>query len=534
MTFWPAVCYCRHCRERFGKEVGKELPRVVNWEAPDWVTFQRKREDWLVEFAGVLTAAVKAIKPRVSVEHQASTYASSWRLGVTHKLAEHCDFLQGDFYGGPLEGSFARKLFHNLTRNRPGGFETSIGADLRNFTALKPLELMQTKAAAALADASAFIFIDSIDPVGTLNRAAYERMGRVFGESSKYEPYLGGDLCQDVAVYLSTESKCDLADNGQAVDGKLSGRTPHVEAAFSAAKTLIEKNVPFGVITKKNIGQLARHQVVVLPNVLMMDREEADAIRDYVRKGGSVYASKWTSLITKDGRRQPDFLLADVFGVSWKGETREKFSYIAPTSGSEPFFVQYTARHPMGLYGSQMVVEAGPGVEVLGTLVLPYTDPDDPLRYASIHNNPPGIYTGRPALVLNSFGRGKAVYASGDLENVDPNRFLSVNREVFYNLLLSISKPFTFESNAPKPVEVTAFHQKARRRFIISLVNFQAELPNIPVSGIQVRFRLGRRRPKALLLLPDERNVSFRAEAGCVEFRVPRFQTLAMLALDYE
>ena len=35
-------------------------------------------------------------------------------------------------------------------------------------------------ASAAIADAAAFIFIDAIDPVGTVNPNAHERMGRIF------------------------------------------------------------------------------------------------------------------------------------------------------------------------------------------------------------------------------------------------------------------------------------------------------------------------------------------------------------------
>src|SRR6516225_8166251 len=31
MTFWPGVCYCKHCRERFAREVGGEIPTTINW-----------------------------------------------------------------------------------------------------------------------------------------------------------------------------------------------------------------------------------------------------------------------------------------------------------------------------------------------------------------------------------------------------------------------------------------------------------------------------------------------------------------------
>ena len=173
MTFWPGVCYCRHCRRRFAEEVGGDLPEIVNWEDPRWVAFQRGRERWLIEFATMLTTAVKSIKPHLSVEHQASTFPSTWQFGVSYALAKQNTFLQGDFYGDIAQGSFARKLFYNLTEHLPGGFETCSSVDLANYTALKSEELLLCKASAALADGCAFIFIDSIDPEGTLNPAVY-------------------------------------------------------------------------------------------------------------------------------------------------------------------------------------------------------------------------------------------------------------------------------------------------------------------------------------------------------------------------
>lgn len=34
MTFFPEVCYCASCRERYKKETGKELPRKIDWKDP--------------------------------------------------------------------------------------------------------------------------------------------------------------------------------------------------------------------------------------------------------------------------------------------------------------------------------------------------------------------------------------------------------------------------------------------------------------------------------------------------------------------
>ena len=537
MTYWPTVCYCRHCRNRFASEVGGKLPTIINWEDPRWTKFQRRREVWLTEFAKLLTSTVKAIKPHASVEHQASGYPGNWVRGVDETLAAQNDFLQGDFYGDALQGSFVRKLFYNLSENLPYGFETSVMVSIPNHTAKKPVDLLRAKAYASLADGGAFIFIDAIDPVGTLNQTVYEHMAKIFDETKAYEPYFGGRLCQDVAIYLSTWSKCDFSDNGKSVDDQLSRflerhpslskKMPHVDAAVSVCKACRNHHLPFGVITKRNLGDLARHRVLVLPNVLMMDEEEADAVREYVRNGGTLYASKYTSLITKEGERLKDFRLADVFGVSYVGETKEQYTYIAPTDDAKQLFAGYSPKYPLGVDAAQLKIKAHAGSRVLGTLTLPYTDPADMDRFASIHSNPPGIATDHPAVVMNQFGKGKAVYVAGELENSD------LYLDTVAGLIGMLSGEFCFEVQAPSSVEVTLFDQEEKNRYLINLVSFQKELPNIPVEGITVKVKTEGKKVARLISLPDETNLDYASKNGWTSFAVPRLENFVMLAMDF-
>ncbi|MCE2488762.1 MAG: beta-galactosidase trimerization domain-containing protein [Anaerolineae bacterium] len=529
MTFWPGICYCPHCRQRFMQEVGGELPTVIDWFDPRWARFARKREEWLVEFAALCTDAVRAVDPAISVEHQSSTFAHPWRFGVTTPLAAQTDFLQGDFYGDILQGSFVRKLFHNLSPNRPGGFETSVSATLSNYTALKDEALLRCKAYAALADGCAFIFIDSVDPVGTINPLAYQRMGRIFEETQACEPWLGGELQQDVAIYVSTESKGDFADNGKSVGeaADLHSRAPHVEAALGACQALIEHNIPWGVITRNDLDRLDRHAMIVLPNVLMMDAQECAAFREYVRGGGKLYASRYSSLVTSDGHYLEDFMLADVFGAQYAGETVESFTYIAPAPGHEPLFGEgYSRSHPPGLDDRQIRIVARPEAQVPGELVLPWTDPADPWRFASIHNNPPGRFTGQAAILHNYYGAGQAIYVAGDIESSENCH------DLFINLLLRMQPAWSFASDAPRAVEISLFHQPDESRWLINLINFQQALPNIPAREIQVRLRVPQR-PLRLLQQPAGRELPFESHGDGVSFTLPELETFAMLTLEY-
>ncbi|MEM3645044.1 MAG: beta-galactosidase trimerization domain-containing protein [Candidatus Bathyarchaeia archaeon] len=524
MTFWPTVCYCKHCQEKYSEEVGGEIPRIVNWLDQKWVTFQRKREKWLIDFAALITSTVRRIKPEVTVEHQSSTYDKSWLLGVTQKLSEQCDFLQGDFYGGLLEESFACKLFHNLTKNKPCAFETSSNVSLTDHTTLKPKELLELEAYAAIANGAAFVFIDAINPDGTLNESVYYTMREIFEEIEKYEKYLGGEPIADAAIYFSTESKFDLADNGKNVM-EASQKMPHLESALNVAESFIRNHIPFTVITKKNLGSLSSYKVLVLPNVLMMGEEEAEAFREFVKNGGVLYASKHTSLIRKDGK-MGDFLLSDLLGVSYLGETKESFTYISPIGKGEEVLLGYSSKYPLSIYGSQLKVEAREGAEVLGKIILPYTDPADTKHFASIHSNPPGKITNYPAIILNNYGKGRAIYITGDLERV------KYHQNTFIRLIrLLYPKSFSFESDAPGFVEMTLFDQKNHGRYIITLLNLIEEC--IPIRGINVKIALNGKKPERLLKLPEEKELNYKEEEGRIEFNAAELKRFAAFALNY-
>ena len=184
----------------------------------------------------------------------------------------------------------------------------------------------------------------------------------------------------------------------------------------------------------------------------------------------------------------------------------------------------------MTISGSQVKVKANKGAKVLATITLPYTDPKDIDRFASIHCNPPGFSTGYPSVVLNEYGKGKVVYVAADLEiaKQEPHRL------IFTKLIKMLcSKPLSFETDAPKSVEITLFHQQDKKRYLINLLNFQAELPNIPIEGIKVRIRLDKKEPKRLIKLPEGKELAYETTKGYVEFISPRIETFLMFALDY-
>jgi hypothetical protein len=522
MTFWPGVCYCPSCRERFAQEVGGEMPTIIDWQDARWLAFQRKREEWLREFAAFATSTARRYRPDITVEHQSSVFTHNWMLGTTLGLAEHNDYLGGDFYGGFAQQSFICKLYDSVTPNRPFEFMTSrCYPGLVDHTTLKSKEMLELHTYLALAHNGAFLFIDAIDPVGTLNPKVYETMGQIFGQSKDYEPYLGGSMCQDVGVYFSLDSKMDFADNGKQVDAS-GRRMPHLDAALGAARTLRESHIPFGVISKSNLKDTSPYQVLILPNVLMLSEEEVEDIRRFVADGGGLYAS---------GGASPP-LLDQVFGVSLEGETEERVTYIAPTpKGRTLVMADVDPSYPLAVFQPQAKARASDRDEVLATLTLPYTDPADGARLASIHSDPPGATTDYAAVVYRAYGKGRAMWVSAPLETAEQ----SPHRRVFAQMIRELAtKPFSFEAHAPSAVEVTLFHQPDKKRFLVNVVNEQEQLPPIPVSNVTVRVRTNDRKAARAALLPDDKPLPFVARGDYVEVTLPELNIFQMLMVAYE
>lgn len=524
MTFWPWLCFCEHCQQRFDAEVGGEIPKTINWLDEKWVAFQRRREAWLVEFARIATDTVRQHKPKTTVEHQASTFPLNWMFGVTAPLAAQNDFLQGDFYGDQLQGSFVRKLLENLTPRRPFGYETSFSVNLADHTARKPTALLEAKASAAIADHAAFIFIDAIDPVGTVNPNPHERMGQVFEKLMPYYEHLGGERIRDVAIYYSPESKFSFSGNGRPVSNPDTSDS-HTTAAMQAARRMIEAHIPLGVVTKMDLfAGLNDIPVLILPNINMLSASEADNLRDWVAEGGRLYASGATSIVDPQGRQSRDFLLGDVFGSSleeaiWSDRPR----YLAPTDAGSKHFVDFDANYPAFVTSFGMRIKAREGAQVLATTTKPWPAPDA-TKFASIHSNPPWEKTDEPEIVRNSFGRGEVIYSASPIELVE------TLGDTFTNLIRELLPQQRMQVDAPKCVEATLFDQPDRKRSVLSLVNFQKDLPNIPVEGVRVTLNLGRE-VHGVTLLPGNDAIPIERNGSLVTFKPPRLETLQMFAV---
>lgn len=125
MPFWSEVCYCPSCKKKYFERTGKEMPTVIDWYDEEFKKFQEIREEWMAEFTMLSTKAVKGINPEVTIEHNMSPASAPWQFATTDLVADACDYVGGDLYGGFLEQSFICKYYRNLSKTLPFVYITS-------------------------------------------------------------------------------------------------------------------------------------------------------------------------------------------------------------------------------------------------------------------------------------------------------------------------------------------------------------------------------------------------------------------------
>jgi hypothetical protein len=337
--------------------------------------------------------------------------------------------------------------------------------------------------------------------------------------------HLGGERVEDIAIYYSLESKFNMSSNGRPAGNPDTSDT-HTQSSMQVASRLIRSHLPFGVITKKSMMELGRFKVLILSNVHMMDQDECDQIRQWVQSGGKLIATGGSSLVTKQGKKLDDFMLSDVFGVSIvKEDWSDRKHYLSPTSSGGDIFPEFSELYPAFTSGIGFEVRAHESASVLATTTLPWPRQDNS-RFSSIHSDPPWKKTLQPEIVQNRFGKGESIYCASLVENMENAG------SAFVQLVRRLHADYRFEVDAPGCVEATLFRQEDRKRYLLSLLNFQQELPNIPISDIRCRLNL----PDTIGVvrhLKDGAEITALRTGSSLEFTAPRLETLSLFELTW-
>ena len=517
MTFWPGICVCPSCRTKYLAETGQEIPRTIDWRSEEWIRFQRFRERSMAAFAQQITASIRSRKD-MTVTHQTSTIMHGWMQAYTLGIAEACDYTSGDFYGGKYQHIIGSKVLAAASRNQPYEFMTSRCVNLRDHTSMKSEAELTAEAATTLANAGAFFFIDAINPDGTLEREVYERLGAVTGKLrpftqtvKRHQPVIAADTAfyYSSAAYVDENANTDIMSPG--------GGKPAVDEMHGTSIVLTRSHIPFRAVTSAT-EDYSGLNTMIMNNVMYTTQAENERLRTFVTNGGTLIATGMTSLYEPDGTSTGDFGLADVFGVSYAGAKAKRFHYLS-----------FSARRWLVSSHAGAPLVKADGARVLAQIVEPLFDPDAE-QYASIHSNPPGVATAYAGLTVHAFGKGTCVYLSSPVLSLQQDA-----QQTFGAWLFREYSPsgIVLDTNAPPCVEITVNRSTTANAYLIGFVNYQRELPNVPVRDITVTLRLpGVSTPTACTRVSDAMPMDVELRDGALVLEVPCLETLEMIEVN--
>ncbi len=504
MPFWAQTCYCPHCQAKYRAVKGEDIP--TNYHDPRFIGFMRLREQWTEEYIAKITAHVRKLRPRMSVEYNVA-YQALNALGIigSEVINRHADYAAGDIYRNFATHSFACKLYHTVTPNQPFEYMTGrCDPSLKCHTLMKSPDKLRLSMLLTVAHHGANFVIDAIDPVGTVDSRVYDRIGELYRETELYEPYMAcGDLVADVGLFYSLESR-SLYDTSD---------TCHYNAVINTATILAQHHVPYGIVTQATVDRMGRYKAVILPNPVRLTAETVAALQAYVEQGGILYFS---------GGKQPE-LIENLLGGKVTGET-EGNAYAAPSADFETLMGGFNAKYPLPLNKAVPTVEGIDSAHVLATVTLPYQSEE--YSFSSIHSNPPGEPTDYPAVAVVPYGKGKVVWCAGVPEGGKPLAY----HTVLLNLLRYAGlEHLSVNTDAPASVELVTFADE--KQILVSIVH----VTDNEVSDIQCPFTISvtcDRMPQRVTLAATGEEIPFAFYNRQVTFLTQDLHIFDMYCLD--
>lgn len=529
MTFWPIICTCNSCHERYLTETGADIPRIINWNDPAWVKFQRARERWLGNFAEEITLFIKKQKNNISVTHQFSPVLLGWRLGQSPAISAASEYCSGDFYGGKYQQRIATKTFAAFTQNTPFEFLISRCVDLKDHTSSKSEAEMLCSSSTTLANGGACCFIDAINPDGTLDAPFYNTLNKINGIVKPFKQKLAElrpALLSDVGLYFSMSSAVNETTNGlhllsdRASIGNMDSlcEVRNINELIGTSVALNRANIPYQVVTEKTVD-FSAFQTIIINNAFFMSKEEVDRIRNFVFNGGTLIATGKTSLCDLDGNTNNEFALTDVFGVSYTNKMSKRVNYLAEYESGVSILCNDCAP-----------LVTATTAKALAYVAEPYFDSDDIEHYASIHSNPPGPSSQYAGLTVNTYGKGKCIYLYSSLLALRQNAQETFGVSLFRKYITS---GLFVNANYPACVEVTLLKSTVSDKYLLCFVNYQNELPNIPVCNVQVTIKLpSKPNPKVCQCISGYKGLEVKTDHKGITIDLPYLDTIEMVEIE--
>jgi len=557
-AYYPGACYCPDCCRNFAEDRGVDPPTKEDWADKTWKEFVMFRYGSIAKF---LKDATRALRDEgletILYSNNSSQVWPSWSFALSAEDSFEGQGIMGmesyQYYtlpsGVPMwfQG-WTTKLASSIKREKP--FCLFLAASHQPWfrQRIPPLEYLLGKLQ-GLANGA-----DMFEDHGFAKEASPEG-AKYFDMAKRYEDYYQGSTsaakvaivwsrrtgdfffesppkvgAEEAQARVEVEKPAGVAvQAGDFLEAqriamwKYESERRTVEEARGFYEALIRLHVPFDLISDLNLTDvdLARYDLLVLPNVACMSDVQVAAVRGFVTSGKGLIATYRTSMLTELGEPRGDFGLADVLGASSRGELMEalKWDYMAvkkkhPIVEGIPLYKPYATELDL-LPSPELVIKT----EAEGASKICVQLQGMPARYGDLTPETPYA-----TMVAKEFGAGRVAFfpctfGSQYWNNGFPDYLRIIQNSVHW----AGGEVTLVHSEAPDTVEATIFQGKDF--YMLHLINLGFELrrPFKRVFSVEgARFSVKTDwEPTSVRALYLDKELDYSYEEGSVRFVLP-------------
>ncbi len=523
-------CFCPRCRARFLKEYKEEM----TGEKERFEFYRDTQDDFFKE----AYKRFKKLKPEGLFYMNFNLFEPA---GSYHSLPEGLEYndMVGteagfQFFSPPREinpwrVSFMCKLLESSVPDRAR--VNFIAADQKPWSHYMhtPVETKLCITATAANGANIWYgphsSIEILDTPG--GRAAVEII-RFLNLNKKY--YESTESAARVAVmhsfatgryYRTLKMKTDFY--GQKKDSGLSCTGNFTSSLYGFCSALARSGIPYDVVTDLDytIKNTGRYDCIFLPTCACLSDNVIKHLEEFVSEGGVIAATLDTSLFDETGKRRNDFGLRKLLGVSFANEIVgfKNWNYIS-TNGKDPVFKGIDIPLlPAPDYALKVIPDKN--AEVVAHFHEPMAGRYEPLT-------PQGI----PAIVINKFNKGRAIYFSGTFGEM----MNSYSPPEYRKMVANIAEIFAGNPVSLKGgINIEVVLRKQEKRMILHLINYAGLVPRpfesmVPRHNLEIKTAKGNY--ERAFALAGKKGCSFSLKDGELNIKVDTLKDYEVIVLE--
>ena len=377
-----------------------------------------------------------------------------------------------------------------------------------DFGGLKPEAALMYEICQMLAHGARCSIGDQLHPRGTLEKPAWQMIGRVYGHAKACQPW-----CEDASSAADT-AVLRPATGGYRVDAG--------GAEEGCNRMLMQLHQQYDVLDATR--DFSRYRLLILPDCISVDARLAKRLDAFVAKGGAVLATG-SSGLHPDGK------------IAWHGLP------ITGATESSPFGVTYFRPEqsiqdllaPMDhvLYERGLRVKPARGAERLAQVVEPYFDRNW-RHFCSHFQTPPSRATRHPAALV----KGRVAYIPYPLFGMYGKHGSLACRSLAQACVRRLVGWSMVETTAPRSAEISVMRK--RNATVVHVLNWVAERrapqldlveDTVPLFDIGISLALPAK-PRRAYLAPARRPLPFVWADGRVDVVIPRVDGHAMVVFE--